>query len=98
MAHFRKWLCLIIVLIVSSSQSSAQQDIGVSVHVNRLPQGTYPTKLYQFSGTPGLVTVTITNFTNTAYTIYLNGTVTGDNGVTVTTAKNYQPATINLKP
>lgn len=98
MVHFRKWLYLIIALIACGFQSLAQQDIGISVHVNRLPQGAYPTKLYQFSATPGLVLVTITNYTNTAHAIYLTGTVTGDNGVTVTTAKGYQPATINLKP
>src|SRR5689334_11671758 len=75
----------------------AQQDVTVSVHINRLPQGTYPTKIYQFSNTPGLVNVVITNHTGNAYAIYLNGTITGDNGVQVTTAKGYQPASINLK-
>ncbi|MBS1598597.1 MAG: hypothetical protein JST75_10270 [Bacteroidetes bacterium] len=97
--RFKKYFYFLLLIICTSGTHTvlAQQEISISVHINRLPQGTYPTKLYQFSNTPGLVMVMITNHTGNAYTIYLNGTVTGDNGVTVTTAKGYQPASINLK-
>src|SRR5205085_705196 len=96
---FRKYLPLLMLwpAIVTGPTVLAQQDISVSVRINRLPQGTYPTKLYQFSNTPGLVNVAITNHTGNAYPIYLDGTITGDNGVQVTTAKGYQPASIDLK-
>jgi len=76
----------------------AQQEVSVSVHVNRLPTGLYPTKVYQFANTPGLVTVLLTNHTSVVYNLYLNGTLAGDNGVLVTTAKGYQPASITLNP
>jgi hypothetical protein len=79
-----------------STSLLAQQELSVTVHVNRLPTGTYPTKLYQFANTPGLVSVTLTNHTSTVYNLYLNGTLTGDNGVLITTAKGYQPASITI--
>jgi hypothetical protein len=77
----------------------AQQEVTVRVQVNRLPDGHYPTKIYQFTNTPGLVTLTLTNLTNTTRRVYLTGQLTGDNGVSVATAKNYQPvADIELAP
>src|SRR5882757_6459509 len=76
----------------------AQQEISVSVQVNRLPDGHYPTKIYQFSNNPGLVTLTLINHAQTVQSLYLTGKLTGDNGVTVTTAKNYlPPSVIQLK-
>lgn len=75
------------------------QDITVRVQVNRLPDGHYPTKVYQFSNAPGLVVLTLTNHTNATRTVYLTGKLTGDNGVLVATAKNYQPpVNIELGP
>ncbi len=97
----KKWMQLFTLLaafLLQSLVTVAQQEISVRVQVNRLPNGAYPTKIYQFERMPGLVMVTITNRTNNSYTIYLTGTVTGDNGVKVTTAKNYQPGTIEVKP
>ncbi|MFI5156040.1 MAG: hypothetical protein ACHQEM_07625, partial [Chitinophagales bacterium] len=98
--RWQKWIYpfLSIILNLPVQFLLAQQEVSVTVHVNRLPQGTYPTKIYQFSSTPGLVSVMINNHTGNNYSIYLNGTVTGDNGVQITTAKGYQPATLSLKP
>ncbi|MEO5681563.1 MAG: carboxypeptidase-like regulatory domain-containing protein [Chitinophagaceae bacterium] len=80
-------------------QSVAQQEISVRVQVNRMPDGHYPTKIYQFSNTPGLVSLTLTNLTNATQNIYLTGKLTGDNGVLVVTSKNYQPpGNIELAP
>lgn len=77
----------------------SQQTITVRVQVNRLPDGQFPTKIYQFSTVPGLVTMTLTNLSNTAQHIYLTGKLTGDNGVLVITSKNYRPpATLELAP
>gem|GEM_PF-3105400 len=81
-----------------STTAIAQQEVSVSVHVNRLPAGTYPTKVYQFSNNPGLVNVLLTNHTSAVYNLYLTGTLAGDNGVLVTTAKGYQPVPITLNP
>jgi hypothetical protein len=94
------WLhCILICLgCFGSLAAAAQQELGVTIHVNRTPQGTYPTKIYQFTSMPGLITVMITNHTGNNYTIFLNGSVTGDNGVHVTTAKGYQPASLTIKP
>src|SRR5215467_1347873 len=93
----RIYLVTCTLAMISFACAIAQQEISVNVHVNRLPQGTYPTKLYQFNNTPGLVSVMIINHTGNAYTIYLNGTLTGDNGVQITTAKGYQPASLSIK-
>ncbi len=97
-----KWLLpalLSVCWMLGSFALFAQQDITVRVQVNRLPDGHYPTKIYQFTNTPGLVTLTLTNLTNTARRVYLTGSLTGDNGVLVATAKNYQPPTdIELGP
>src|SRR5450631_1935436 len=77
----------------------AQQDITVRVQVNRLPDGHYPTKIYQFQSNPGLVTITLTNLDNSVRVIYLSGKLTGDNGVQVATPANFQPpGTIQLAP
>lgn len=77
----------------------AQQYISVRVQINRMPDGHFPTKIYQFTSTPGLVTLTLTNLTNSTQNIYLTGKLTGDNGVLVVTSKNYQPpTTIELAP
>lgn len=97
-----KWLLpafLSVCWIFGSLTLYAQQEVTVRVQVNRLPDGHYPTKIYQFTNTPGLVTLTLTNLTNTARRVYLTGSLTGDNGVLVATAKNYQPPTdIELAP
>lgn len=96
---FTRLTLLSVCWLLCSLSLSAQQDITVRVQVNRLPDGHYPTKIYQFSNTPGLVTLTLTNLTNTARRVYLTGSLTGDNGVLVATAKNYQPpADIELEP
>jgi hypothetical protein len=96
-----KGLVLVLLLITSLWKSPslfAQQDISISVHINRLGDGSFPTKLYQFSNIPGLVQVILINHDNTTQTIFLDGTLTGDNGVKVVTAKNYQPSSITLGP
>ncbi|HMI61997.1 MAG TPA: hypothetical protein VK518_13850, partial [Puia sp.] len=81
------------------SLTTFAQEITVRVQVNRLPDGHYPTKVYQFSNAPGLVVLTLTNHTNTTRTVYLTGKLTGDNGVLVATSKNYQPpVNIELGP
>ncbi|WP_343306547.1 carboxypeptidase-like regulatory domain-containing protein [Chitinophaga niabensis] len=87
-----------LILLCSSLSVKAQQEISVRIQINRLPNGSSPTKVYQFQATPGLVTVTLINRTNTDQSIYLTGTVTGDNGVKVSTAKGYRPGTIALRP
>lgn len=89
---------LLVILFTSVTALFAQQEVTIRVQVNRTAYGTYPTKLHQFQSTPGLVTVTITNRTNNPYSVYLNGALTGDNGVRVTTAQQYQPGTIALQP
>src|SRR5690606_5741815 len=76
----------------------AQQEVAIRVQVNRTVQGTYPTKIYQFQSTPGLVTLTITNRTNSSYSLYLKGSITGDNGVRVSTVEEYRSASITLQP
>ena len=96
-AHLQKW-SIPFFLLLSCQILMAQQEISVRVQVNRLPGGAYPTKVYQLNATPGLVMVTITNHTSTAYTLYLNGMLTGDNGVQVATAKGYIPGTIDIAP
>ena len=78
---------------------TAQQSVSVRVQVNRMPDGQFPTKIYQFNTTPGLVTMTLTNLTQTTQNIYLTGKLTGDNGVLIITSKNYRPpASIELGP
>lgn len=98
--HLRKLLHLFTcgLFCLGSAGVLAQQEVSVSVHVNRLPTGAYPTKVYQFSNNPGLINVVLTNHTSAVYNLYLNGTLTGDNGVLVTTAKGYQPAALTLNP
>jgi hypothetical protein len=97
-AFFAKRI-LTFLLLLGALSLSAQQDISIRVQVNRLPDGHYPTKLYQFNSTPGLVTITLTNLSQTTRTVYLTGKLTGDNGVLVATPKNYHPPTnIELGP
>lgn len=98
--QFSRWLTLLLFIaaIFITKGSKAQQDIGITVLVNRMADGSYPNKIYQFSNTPGLVLVTLINRTNTTENIFLNGALTGDNGVQIITAKGYQPATITLRP
>ena len=97
-AFFSKRI-LTFLLVLGALSLSAQQDISVRVQVNRLPDGRYPTKLYQFNSTPGLVSITLTNLTQATRTVYLTGKLTGDNGVLVATPKNYRPpTTIELGP
>ena len=91
-------IIIVSLLCISGTRVIAQQEVSVTVQVNRLPTGTYPTKLYQFSSTPGLVNVMLTNHTSATYNLYLNGSLTGDNGVQISTAKGYQPATLTLNP
>lgn len=95
--RFRQCI-LFCLLALCTFTGSAQQDILVRVQVNRLPNGQFPTKLYQFTTTPGLVAVTLTNRGSSAHRLYLNGSLTGDNGVLVKTKKDYLPGTIDLKP
>jgi hypothetical protein len=88
---------LFIALLITSLATA--QDLSVRVQVNRLPDGHYPTKIYQFNTTPGLVLITLTNLTQSARTVYLAGKMTGDNGVLVATPPNFRPAsTIDLAP
>lgn len=88
-----------LLLMACNLPLAAQQEISVRVQVNRMPDGQYPTKIYQFSNTPGLVSMTLTNLTNATQNVYLTGKLTGDNGVLVVTSKNYQPpASIELGP
>ena len=75
-----------------------QNDVSVRVQVNRTPHGHYPTKVYQFQTTPGLVQVTLTNHSGNSHSVYLTGSLTGDNGVRVTTSRDYRPESIALKP
>jgi hypothetical protein len=85
--------------MISLSKSSllfAQNDISVTVHINRLGDGSFPTKLYQFSNIPGLVQIILINHATSSRTFFLDGTLTGDNGVKVVTAKGYQPSSITL--
>ena len=91
---------IIVALMLAGFALSAQQAITVRVQVNRMPDGHYPTKVYQFTSTPGLATITLTNLTGTTHSVYLTGKLTMEyNGVLVTTAKNYQPpSNIELGP
>lgn len=92
-------ISLAVCLLLAGTALYAQQEIGVSVQVNRMPDGRFPTKIYQFRDNPGLVTLTLVNHEQVPHSVYLTGKLTGDNGVTVMTGKNYQPpTTIDLKP
>ncbi|MBN9383856.1 MAG: carboxypeptidase regulatory-like domain-containing protein [Chitinophagaceae bacterium] len=92
-------ISLAVCLLLAGTTLYAQQEIGVSVQVGRMPDGRYPTKIYQFRDNPGLVTLTLVNHEQVPHSVYLTGKLTGDNGVTVMTGKNYQPpTTIDLKP
>lgn len=92
-------ISLTALLLLAGTALYAQQEIGVSVQVGRMPDGRYPTRIYQFRDNPGLVTLTLVNHDQVPHSVYLTGKLTGDNGVTVMTGKNYQPpVTIDLKP
>ncbi|MDP4244955.1 MAG: hypothetical protein Q8932_03835 [Bacteroidota bacterium] len=91
-------LLVILTLYAGMHRLHAQQDISINVQVNRMADGSYPTRIYQFNNTPGLIMVNLINHTNTVQTLYLDGAVTGDNGVKIITARGYQPASLTLKP
>ena len=90
-------ILLLTALLITTLASA--QDVSIRVQVNRLPDGHYPTKVYQFNTTPGLVLITLTNLTQSPRTLYLTGKLTGDNGVLVVTPPNFRPpTTIDLPP
>lgn len=87
-------LLLLPVLTIMAVCVTAQ--VQVTVVINRLSSGRYPTKLYQFQQYPNVVTVTLTNTTAMARRIYINGTMTGDNGIMIRTKAGYTPGAIEL--
>jgi hypothetical protein len=91
-----KRLLAVLLLLVAGMQTQAQ--VQATVTVNRLFNGRYPTKLYQFQQYPNVITITLTNTTTTTQRIYINGTMTGDNGVQIRTKPNYTPGAIDLAP
>ena len=88
-----KLLLLLLVLVVSSS---VMAQVQVTVMINRLSSGRYPTKLYQFQQYPNVVMVTLTNTTAQAQRVFINGVMTGDNGIRIRTKANYTPGAIDL--
>lgn len=98
MRRAHKLYVITLLMLMTSVVALAQQEVAIRVQVNRTVQGTYPTKIYQFQSTPGLVTLTITNRTNSSYSLYLKGSITGDNGVRVSTVEEYRSASITLQP
>src|SRR5690606_6192514 len=98
MRRAHKLYVITLLMLMTSVVARAQQEVAIRVQVNRTVQGTYPTKIYQFQSTPGLVTLTITNRTNSSYSLYLKGSITGDNGVRVSTVEEYRSASITLQP
>lgn len=83
----KKIILLSIFLLVSKLTCLAQTNPNVTVTTQVLPP--YSTYLPDYLNNPNRVLVTLLSFTNV--NVRLKITITGDNGITVTTSDNFRP-------
>lgn len=78
-----------VLLILLSIQSRAQNDINLSVNITP----PYSPRFTEYVETPGKIVLIIQNKTNQQKSIYLQGSIKGDNGVSLYSDPNVKPAT-----
>ncbi len=82
-------------MLLSAFCTRGQNEIGITLNINP----PYSTRITEYVESPGKMLLIIRNNTNQVKNIYLRGSITGDNGISMSNDPNVKPSTpVVLQP